>query len=345
MIIEWNVGLDLGFLNNCFNVIVEYFYKVVFDLFSFCSVFLYNEVGLIVVNIGKMQSQGFELIINIKNFDIKDFSWNIDFIFLFYCDKWKECDENWSLNLYDMYNVLLRGYYMYLFDGLIQLGEEVFWMLGVLLGQVKLKDIDGYVYNEDGIYKIDKYGILLRIGKFDGKIDYVDVVFKGCSDLGYLLGLNNIFCYKNFDLNVYFYGQLDLLKSGFYKDYWIVGLGIMIGVNNLYCGYNMFILVKEVWLYDNILGKMLGYFQYMSNYGYGDYFLEKSWFICCCNIMLGYILFVKLVKKLVFNVCIYVDVNNLFIIILYDGLDVEIDDFYWVYFNVCSFSIGLDIIF
>ena len=42
---------------------------------------------------------------------------------------------------------------------------------------------------------------------------------------------------------------------------------------------------------------------------------------------------------------IYADVNNLFTITPYDGLDVETDDSYWAYPNVRSFSIGLDITF
>lgn len=342
---EWNVGLDLGFLNNRFNVTAEYFHKVVSDLLSSRSVLSYNEVGSIAANIGKTQSQGFELTVNTKNFDTKDFSWNTDFTFSFYRDKWKERDESWSPNPYDMYNAPLRGYYMYLSDGLIQPGEEVSWMPGALPGQVKLKDIDGYAYNADGTYKTDKHGIPLRTGKPDGKIDYADAVFKGCSDPGYLLGLNNTFRYKNFDLNVYFYGQLDLLKSGSYKDYWIVGSGTMTGVNNLYRGYNMPTSAKDVWSHDNTSGKMPGYFQYMSNYGYGDYFLEKSWFIRCRNITLGYTLPVKSAKKLISNVRIYADVNNLFTITPYDGLDVETDDSYWAYPNVRSFSIGLDITF
>ena len=116
---------------------------------------------------------------------------------------------------------------------------------------------------------MDRYAVSVR--KPDGKIDYADAVFKGCSDPGYLLGLNNTFRYKNFDLNVYFYGQLDLLKSGSYKDYWIVGSGTMTGVNNLYRGYNMPTSAKEVWSHDNTSGKMPGYFQYMSNH--------SNWFI------------------------------------------------------------------
>ncbi len=52
---EWNVGLDLGFLNNRFNVTAEYFHKVVSDLLSSRSVLSYNEVGSIAANIGKLR--------------------------------------------------------------------------------------------------------------------------------------------------------------------------------------------------------------------------------------------------------------------------------------------------
>lgn len=60
--------------------------------------------------------------------------------------------------------------YGYLSDGLIQPGETVDYMPGSLPGQVKIKDINGYVYNEDGSVQVDKHGIPLKSGKPDGKL-------------------------------------------------------------------------------------------------------------------------------------------------------------------------------
>lgn len=214
---EWNVGVDLGFFKNRLNVTAEYFHKVVSDLLSERSLLGFQEVSTIAANIGETQSQGFELTINSTNFNTKNFGWNTDFTFSLYRDKWKTRDDSWKPSAYSVYDSPIRYQYGYLSDGLIQPGETVDWMPGAIPGQVKIKDINGYVYNEDGSVKVDQHGIPLKSGKPDGKLDDADKVIYGSSDPGYLLGLNNTFRWKNFDLNIYFYGQFDLLNSGSYK--------------------------------------------------------------------------------------------------------------------------------
>lgn len=342
---EWNLGVDLGFFNNRLNVTAEYFHKVVSDLLSERSLLSYNEVNKIYANIGETQSQGVELTINTKNFETKDFSWNTDLTFSFYRDKWKTRDASWKPAAYSQYNAPIRYSYGYLSDGLIQAGENVEWMPGSVPGQVKIKDIDGYVYNEDGTIKVDKDGIPLKSGKADGKLNDADKVIYGSNDPGYLLGFNNSFRYKNFDLNIYFYGQFNLLNVGSYKDRWLTGADGMTGIVNMYRGYNMPETAKDVWTHDNTGASRPGYFQDKSTYGVGDYFLEKSWFIRCRNITLGYTFPVSQSKKLLSNVRVYADVNNPFMITPYKGLDLETDNTVWAYPNVRSFSIGLDITF
>lgn len=201
---EWNVGVDLGFFKNRLNVTAEYFHKVVSDLLSERSLLGFQEVSTIAANIGETQSQGFELTINSTNFNTKNFGWNTDFTFSLYRDKWKTRDESWKPSAYSVYDSPIRYQYGYLSDGLIQPGETVDWMPGAIPGQVKIKDINGYVYNEDGSVKVDQHGIPLKSGKPDGKLDDADKVIYGSSDPGYLLGLNNTFRWKNFDLNIYF---------------------------------------------------------------------------------------------------------------------------------------------
>ena len=48
----------------------------------------------------------------------------------------------------------MRYYSGYLSDGLVQVGETIDHMPGALPGQVKIKDIDGYVYESDGSIKL-----------------------------------------------------------------------------------------------------------------------------------------------------------------------------------------------
>lgn len=339
---EWNVGIDLGFLDNRINVTAEYFNKVVSDLLSERPLLSFNEVDKIYANVGKTQSQGFELTINTTNFKTKDFSWNTDFTFSLYRDRWNTREDSWKPAAYSQYNSPIRYKSGYLSDGLIQAGETVEWMKGALPGQVKIKDIDGYVYNEDGSYKVDKHGIPLKSGTPDGKLNEADQVIYGNSDPGYLVGLNNTLRYKNFDLNIYFYGQFDVLSSGSYKDLWLTGANQMTGIVNMYRGYNMPNSAKDVWTHDNTSASRPGYFQDRSTYGIGDYYLEKSWFVRCRNITLGYTI---PTKKLISNIRVYADINNPFTITPYKGLDLETDNSVWAYPNVRSFSLGLDITF
>lgn len=342
---EWNVGLDLGFFNNRLNVTAEYFHKVVSDLLSERSLLSFQEVNKIAANIGQTQSQGFELTINTTNVNTKDFSWNTDFTFSFYRDKWKTRDGSWKPAAYSVYDSPIRYNYGYLSDGLIQPGEKVDWMPGALPGQVKIKDIDGYIYNEDGSVKVDKHGIPLKSGKPDGKLNDADKVIYGSSDPGYLMGFNNTLRWKNFDLNIYFYGQFNLLNSGSYKDLWLTGASGMTGIVNIYRGYNMPVSAKDVWTSDNQNATRPGYFQDKSTWGIGDYYLQKSWFVRCRNITLGYTIPINQGKGILSNVRIYADVNNPFMITPYDGLDLETDNSVWAYPNVRSFSLGVDITF
>ncbi|WP_456087329.1 TonB-dependent receptor [Parabacteroides sp.] len=341
---EFNLGLDLGFLTNRINVTGEYFHKVVSDLLDKRSLLAHQEVGSIAANIGKTQSSGFELTLNTHNIETRDFSWSTDFTFSCYRDKWKERSPFWKPAAYSFYDAPLRGWYGFVADGLIQENEDVPHMKGSVPGQVKLKDLNGYVYNEDGSMKVDKHGIPLKSGKPDGVLNDADKVFYGNEDPGFLLGFNNTFRWKDFDLNVYFYGQFNKLTAGSYMDTWLTGDGQM-NVGRLGVNYNMPVSVKNVWTHDNQDSKRPGFFQNESSWGVGDYFVDKTWFIRCRNITLGYTLPQTVCKGLFSNLRVYVDINNPFVITPYDGLDPETDNSTYAYPNVRSFSIGVDISF
>lgn len=346
---EWNIGLDLGFLNNNINITAEYYHKTISDLLNEQTLLSYNEVNKIIANVGKTQSQGFELTVNTTNIRTKNFTWTTDLTFSLYRDKWKERDPKWKPNAYDQYNGWMRYYAGYLSDGLVQPGEEIAHMPGALPGQVKIKDIDGYQYAEDGSILVDEHGIPLKTGKPDGKLDDADKVIYGSADPGYLFGFNNSLRWKNFDFNIYFYGQFDKLSAGSYKKQWISN-----NVNDLRRGYNQPVSIADVWTSSNPNGTLPGYFQTESAYGTGDYYYEKTWFIRCRNITLGYNIPIKTNKHILSNIRVYFDVNNPFIITPYTGLDPETDissadstpsQLQWAYPNVRTYSFGLDITF
>ena len=341
---EINVGLDLGLFNNRINVTGEYYYKVVSDLLDWRVLLSHQEVDKIAANIGETQSTGFELTINTRNIETPDFSWNSDLTFSLYRDKWKDRGPYWKPAAYDFYDAPLRAGYGYLSDGIIQVGETVEHMPGSIPGQVKLKDIDSFAYNEDGSLQVDKYGIPIKTGKPDGKLDDADKVFYGCEDPGYLLGFNNTFRWKDFDLNIYFYGQFNQLIYGSYKDRWLAGDGYM-STARLGTSYNMPVTVDKVWSHDNQETSYPGFFQNESSWGYGDYLNRKNWFIRCRNITLGYNIPKSVLNRVLSNVRVYADINNPFVITPYEGLDPETDNSTYAYPNIRSFSFGVDVTF
>jgi TonB-linked SusC/RagA family outer membrane protein len=340
---EFNIGLDLGFFNNRLNLTAEYFDRVIADLLSSRSLLSFYEVSSIAANIGSTQSKGFELTINSVNFNSKDFAWNTDFTFSFYRDRWKDRGPYWKPAAYDFEDAPIRGIYGFRTDGLVQAGESVPYQQGALPGMIKMKDIDGFVYNTDGSIKTDGNERFIKTGQPDGKLDDADRVFFGTTDPKYLLGLNNTLRWKNFDLNVYFYGQLGLLKNGTYKDLWLIQGVSDLSVYQIKQNYNMPESMKEAWTHDNQNTSRPGFFQAESSYKTGDYFLKNSWFIRCRNITLGYTIPVK--NRVFSNLRIYADVNNPFILTPYEGLDPETDNSTYAYPNCRTFSIGLDITF
>ena len=334
---EWNVGLELGFFNERLNITAEYFNRVISDLLNFRALSKLQEVDSIADNVGKTQSQGFELTINSRNIRTSDFGWSTDFTFSLYRDRWLERAESWVPKSYSIYDGPLRLSAGYVSDGLVKPGESISYMPGAIPGQVKIKDIDGFLYDDDGNYVVDEHGIFQKTGRPDGRINEADMVVYGSKDPDFIMGLNNTFNWKNFDLNIYFYGQFGLLNWGSYKENWIGNL------SSLQYGITYPTTAKDVWRHDNQDSIYPGYFANKSTYGYGDYFLKKLWFIRCRNITLGYTLFPK---KGVSKLRVYFDVNNPFIIQPgYTGFDMETDDSSYAYPNARSFSLGLDITF
>ena len=71
---EFNVGVDLGILNNRFKLTAEYFKRKITDLLvTNKPLSFYNEINKIAGNIGSTQSQGVAITVNTVNIVTKDF--------------------------------------------------------------------------------------------------------------------------------------------------------------------------------------------------------------------------------------------------------------------------------
>ncbi len=318
---EFNVGIDLGFFNNRISTTMEYFNRTISDLLvTDKSLPSYNEVTTIASNIGETKSQGFEFTLNTVNVNSKDWDWTTDITLSLYRDRWKERDPNWKPAAYEKEDDWIRSIYSYVSDGLLQPGETAPAHQAALLpGQVKLKDL-----NNDGI------------------LDDNDKVLLGSKDPAFIFGFNNTLRYKNFDFNIYFYGEVNSLKGSSYYESWAtMGYGLTQGRNSS-VGFT------ETWSHDN-QGAQYPNVLSVGDNGAGDYFYNKISYIRCRNITLGYTIPVS--KRIMNSIRVYADVNNPFVITNWKGLDPETDTAsdasvnQYSYPNVTSFSLGVDITF
>ncbi|MBO8452034.1 MAG: TonB-dependent receptor [Bacteroidetes bacterium] len=314
---EVNVGLDMGFLRNRITFSAEYFYREISDLLGSRTLPYYSYISSIAANIGRTQSQGFELTLNTVNITNRNFEWTTNLTLSLYRDRWLERDPNWDPRVYEGATDPIRSIYTYVNDGLLQVGEPApAHQPDLLPGQIKFVDQNN-----------------------DGKLNDEDVVFHGSSDPDMMIGFNNTIRFKNFDFNIYFYGQIGATSWGSYYDIWAYNGG------NLMVYRAVPVSFWDTWRHDNQDSTYPSPWGH-STYWDGDFFLKKMTWIRCRNITLGYT--IPISKKIFDRFRIYAEVNNPFYIATngWTGLDPETGGGgNFDYPNVRSFNFGIDITF
>lgn len=183
---QFNIGLDLGFLDGRITFNADYYKKKTTDLLLYvpipASVGIPGNVAL--QNAGSLENRGFEFQINSRNFVKGNFSWNTDFNINF--------NKNKVLNIVGTvihsgainpagttYNLsyVKEGQPLGLFYGYISEGVDP------ATGMIKYKDLDGVAGITDG-----------------------DKTIIGNANPDFTYGLTNTFAYKNFTLDLFLQG-------------------------------------------------------------------------------------------------------------------------------------------
>ncbi|WP_176954424.1 TonB-dependent receptor [Niabella drilacis] len=309
-----NLGLDFGLFKNRLTGSVEVYKKTVDGLLSARALPSWYPVGSVADNIGSTQDKGIEITLDSKNFT-GPFKWNTHFTLSHFKDTWRNRNENVILQPYEHKNDPLRPAWTYLFDGILQIGEEPPYAQPLLLpGQEKIKDVNN-----------------------DGKIDINDLALAGTTDPTVTLGLGNTLEFKNFDINLFFTGMFgrNAVEDANWSRW---GVGVIDMINQ---GYNLMSDVQKRWVHDRP-----GTIMYSGTPSVYQTSNKNFWFngnfVRCRNITLGYRL--PAVKK-VFSSCrLFADVNNAFIITKYPYMDPETNTRAG-YPNQRSYSLGVDISF
>ncbi|RYY53111.1 MAG: SusC/RagA family TonB-linked outer membrane protein, partial [Chitinophagaceae bacterium] len=189
-----NLGLDFSLWKGKVDGSIELYDRVISDLLDTRPLNSYQDINSIIYNIGKTRSRGFEVTINTRNIQTRDFSWRTSFVAAKYKDTWKERNPNWLPAVYESDNDPLRSRYTLLSDGILQIGEKVPDAQPLLIpGQIKIKDVNGYVRDGAGNPTVDARGRFLRTNAPDGIIDQADYVLDGTTDPSLMAGITNMF--------------------------------------------------------------------------------------------------------------------------------------------------------
>lgn len=354
---QWNVGLDLGFIQDRINVVVDWYKKVSNDMLMALQLPSYmgtqgntsSRLDPPYGNYGSIENAGVEISLNTHPL-IGKFQWDSDFQISFNKNKLKALSGTANAQIvgYGQWNDVvsvsnvgesLYNFYGYVCDGVYQDYEDLqkspkpeqYPSNGVFnrkntvwVGDIKYKDISG------------------PDGKPDGVINEYDKTNLGSSMPKFTFGWTNTFRYKDFDLSIFINGsygnkvmnylgmQLTHMNSA-----WENQLNSVTGRARLEPIDPDKVYPSGQYWYDDVTNVRVSNPEAAiprasiqdpnDNDRISDRYVEDGSYIRLKNITLGYTFPSKLIKKFgINNLRLYANIQNLLTITGYDGYDPEI---------------------
>lgn len=354
---QWNVGLDLGFIQDRINVVVDWYKKVSNDMLMALQLPSYmgtqgntsSRLDPPYGNYGSIENAGVEISLNTHPL-IGKFQWDSDFQISFNKNKLKALSGTANAQIvgYGQWNDVvsvsnvgesLYNFYGYVCDGVYQDYEDLqkspkpeqYPSNGVFnrkntvwVGDIKYKDISG------------------PDGKPDGVINEYDKTNLGSPMPKFTFGWTNTFRYKDFDLSIFINGsygnkvmnylgmQLTHMNSA-----WENQLNSVTGRARLDPIDPDKVYPSGQYWYDDVTNVRVSNPEAAiprasiqdpnDNDRISDRYVEDGSYIRLKNITLGYTFPSKLIKKFgINNLRLYANIQNLLTITGYDGYDPEI---------------------
>ena len=312
---QYNVGLDIGFLQNRIVANLDFYVKNTRDMLTKKPVPQTSGTSLEQadwppVNIGKVLNRGFEFTVNTKNF-VGEFKW--------------ETSLNMSFNHNEVVSIggpeILNGvsliregqpinsFYGYELGGIYQTLDEVF--TGPVMEN---RAPDKASHNP---YKNTSPGDMWFVDvDGNGEINDLDSTVIGNPSPDCIFGFNNTFSYKNFDLSIFFQGALG-------NQVWN---GVRASHESMNSTYNQLATTLERWTGEGSSYSMPRaiYADPNNNSRASTRWLEDGAYAKLKNLTFGYTLPEKWIRKAKMKALrLYVSLDNLCTITNYSGLDPE----------------------
>ena len=330
---QWDLGLDMGFLNERINLTADVYKKVTKNLLLNANIPTSYGFSSIFQNVGSVQNQGLEISINTVNIQRPNFSWNSSFNIAFNASKVLALAEGQNSFFggapYDNGVANIPAF-------LIEVGKP----LGLMYGPV----FDGvYQYSDFNVSPSGVYSLKTNIptnGNGRGTIQPGDIKYKDLNGDGIVNnndftvigrglpkntgGFTNDFSYKGFDLSIFFqwsYGN-NILNANR-----LVFEGNMLNKTNL----NQYASYEDRWTPTNPSNTLyragIGAQGAIGN-SFSSRVVEDGSYLRFKTLSLGYNIPKKLIKKWgIKNLNFYLAAQNLYTWTKYTGYDPEVSIF------------------
>ncbi|WP_080903759.1 TonB-dependent receptor [Parabacteroides sp. Marseille-P3160] len=296
---QYNIGLDMGFFNNRLLATIDGYYKKTSDLLLNVSLPLYTGFTSGQRNIGSLRNMGVEFEFSSQNL-IGEFKWDTKLNFAMNRNKildiggkdiFLTSSKPMGTVSEESYAIIREGeslgsLFGYKYAGVLQANETYALQPNAQAGDPKFVDVNG-----------------------DGKIDSDDRTIIGNANPDFTFGLTNNFFYKGFDLSIFFQGAVgyDLLN-----------------MTRMNLEWNRTEEALNRWTPTNTNTDIPRNGFYYSQYGgyINDHFIENASYVRLKNLTLGYTI---PFKKIISNMRVFAQAENLFTITGYSGWDPEVD--------------------
>lgn len=297
---QFDAGVDVGLFKNALNLEVSYYRKKTTDLLLNTPLPTSSGFSSIYKNIGSVQNQGFDIMLNAYPVNTEDFTWNTTINMNY--------NQNEILHLGDNDEDIELNYWVGGSESILRVGENLSSFYGYRrLGVYTEQDY------EAGLIDYDQVGRAKRTNE-------KEIIGKGMPD--WTGSFINTFNYKNFDLtlDLQFVWGVETLQQFYHSTY--DRFGITNGLSNI--------------LYDAYDGTNPGTMEqaiYLSNSGHAgqNTTVDSGWiadgsYLRGNLIQLGYSFSDKSAAAIGFsNFRIYANVNNAFLVTSkeFNGYDPE----------------------
>lgn len=313
---QYNVGVDVGFLNDRIIANIDLYLKNTNDMLTKKPVPQTSGTSLEQgdwppVNIGKVRNEGIEFTLNTRNF-VGEFTWETNLNMTFNRNKVLKLGGPEILNGVSLIRegLPINSFYGFKMGGIYQTLDEVFSGVPMENRAPDKESHNSQVNTSPGdIWFVNVNG--------DNVINDFDRTVIGNPQPDFIFGFNNQFGYKNFDLSIFFQGSYG-------NDIWN---GVRVSHEGMESTYNQFTTTLNRWNgagSSNTMPRAI-YADPNRNNRASTRWLEDGSYLRLKNLTFGYNFTQDWIKKIgAKSLRLYLSFDNLWTLTNYSGLDPEV---------------------